>query len=102
MLTESSFFLSFLLQLKSDGNYQFQLNFLFLYPGLYNFNITCRESVPLEGDDNDIGPQIHVSSNTPRYSRSSLPIIVQEDSIVEKRETKVWKYRPAVKVLVKE
>ncbi|XP_038052188.1 trafficking protein particle complex subunit 9-like isoform X2 [Patiria miniata] len=71
-------------KLEAEQSLTHTSSFIFLFPGLYKFNITCTEMEP---------PQL---DNAPAMA----PIIIEEDTIFPKREGQSWKYRPALEVLI--
>ena len=75
------------MQLEAEQCLQHTSTFIFLYPGLVKFNITCTEMEPSQLDHVDQGPAIG-------------PIVIQEDNIFTKRVGQSWKYRPALEVMI--
>ncbi|XP_071804005.1 trafficking protein particle complex subunit 9-like [Asterias amurensis] len=74
-------------KLEAEQCLQHTSTFIFLYPGLVKFNITCTEMEPSQLDHVDQGPAMG-------------PIVIQEDNIFTKRVGQSWKYRPALEVMI--
>ncbi|XP_022104495.1 trafficking protein particle complex subunit 9-like isoform X2 [Acanthaster planci] len=71
-------------KLEAEQSLTHTSSFIFLFPGLYKFNITCTEMEPSQLDQ---APVV-------------APIIIEEDTIFTKREGQSWKYRPALEVMI--